>query len=156
MKDAKEGREAAGRRQGERLEVGGGGGAGRGAGADLEPGVRVVASLPRQQAAPMVFYVKFGMVMFLLIMGSELIRGVVAKGLTKVMISQRPTTDTEVQTDEIMDGGDPLHGHALHGRVWVSEAGERYHVVLNCRGLNGAIAGFIGGRDPYRICAITR
>ena len=96
------------------------------------------------------------MVMFLLIMGYELIRSVVAKGLTKVMSSQRPTTDHEVQTDEIMDGGDRLHGHAMHGRVWVSAAGKRYRVVPNCRGLNGAITGFIHGWDPCRICAITR
>ena len=92
----------------------------------------------------------------LLIMGYELIRSFSAQGLTKVMGRQRPTTDSEVQTDEIMDGGDPLHGHAMHGRVWVSAAGERYHVVPNCRGLNGAITGFIRGRDPCRICAITR
>ena len=64
----------------------------------------VVLSHAHTEPTPMVFYVKVGMVMFLLIMGYELIRSVVAKGLTKVMSSQRPTTDTEVQTDAIMAG----------------------------------------------------
>ena len=109
-----------------------------------QQGQSLVLSHAHTEPPPMVFYVKVGMVMVLLIMGYELIRSVGAKGLTKVMSSQRPTTDTEVQTDEIMDGGDPLHGHAMHGRVWVSAAGERYHVIPNCR-----------GRDPCRICAIT-
>ena len=108
------------------------------------------------EPTPMVFYGKVGMVMFLLIMGYELIRSVFAKGLTKVMSSQRRTTDNAVQTDDIMDGGDRLHGHAMHGRVWVSAAGERYHVVPHCRGLNGAITGFIRGQDPCKIYAIGR
>ena len=116
----------------------------------------MVLSQAPTEPTPMVFYVKVGMVMVLLIMGYELIRSLGAQGLSKVMGSQRPTTDTEVQTDDIMDGGDPLHGHAMPGRVWVSAAGERYHVVPNCRGLNGAITGSIRGRDPCRICAITR
>ena len=116
----------------------------------------VVLSHAHTEPTPMVFYVQVGMVMVLLIMGYELIRSFGAQGLTKVMGRQRPTTDSEVQTDEIMDGGDPLHGHAMHGWVWVSAAGKRYHVVTNCRGLNGAITGFIRGWDPCRICAITR
>ena len=60
------------------------------------------------EPTPMMCYVKVGMVMCLLIMGYKLIRSAVAQGRTKVVSNQRLATDTEVQTDEIMYGGDRL------------------------------------------------
>ena len=41
-------------------------------------------------------------------MGYKLIRSAIAQGRTKVVSNQRLATDTEVQTDEIMYGGDRL------------------------------------------------